>query len=488
MNVANLLLARAASRDREIAIRAALGAGRGRLIRQFLTESWLLALAGGAAGSALGIVGRRLLVKAAADQVPRAAEVGFDWRVFVFLLAICAFTGVAFGLAPAASTARGGSAALKVRGVRSAVRDGLVVAEIALAFVLLAGAGLLLRTFLNLQRTDPGFRVENVLTAHLVLSGGREGMAIEERVSQIPGVRAAGFVSMLPLQTSGWTAGFNIPGVSGPHPCELRYVTPGYFRAMGIPLRRGREFNSHDAPDSPRVIIVNDTLAQRYFPNEDPIGRKLDRGEIIGVAGAVKQASLGGPAIPEIFYAVAQNFAQIRQNGSTLVVRGDVSAAGIRAAIRDVSPRQALFSIATMRQVVERSIGTPRLYTWLMGVFGLLGAILAAAGIYGVIGYIVALRTREFGIRMALGSDPAGVLRLVQRQGVWMVMLGLAIGLAAAAALTRLLKGLLYGVAAMDPVTFSATAILLAAAALAACLAPARRAARVDPAVTLRAE
>jgi len=492
VNVANLLLARTASRGREVAIRAALGAGHFRVMRQFLTESLLLALAGAVVGLAIGVWASRVLVTIAAEQIPRAGDIGLDWRVFAFLLAVCVTTGIGFGLAPAIAAARGGARALQSRSATSAPRDALVVVEIALAFVLLAGAGLLVRTFLSLQRTSAGVNAENVLTVHVVVSSARESMAFEERVAQIPGVRAAGLISLLPLQDSGWHAGFTIAGRPGVLQTELRYVTPGYFRAMGIPLRRGREFSQRDGPTVPRVILVNEALARQYFPNEDPVGRSTDRGTIIGVVGDVRQAALSIPAKPEIYYAVAQNFAQIRRLGSTLVVRGygppETLIGPIRAAIREVSPGQALFRVATMRQVIEESLASQRLYTWLLGLFAAMGTLLAGAGIYGVMAYLVALRTREFGIRMALGADTGRVLGMVMQRGALLVGLGLAIGIGGAVTLTRVLQGLLYGLAATDPVTFGTMAALLAAVALSACLAPARRAARVDPSIALRSE
>ncbi len=492
VNVANLLLARTAAREQEIAIRAALGAQRMRIVRQFLTESLLLAGAGAVAGLALGVWGSRTLVRAAAGQLPRAGEIGLDWRVFAFLLTVCAAAAVGFGLAPALAAARGGSRALRSRSGGTIVRDGLVVTEIALAFVLLAGAGLLVRTFLNLQRADAGVRTENVLTLHMMLTGGPEAMAIQERVARIPGVRADGFISMLPLQASGWTAGFQFPGRAEILPCELRYVTPGYFTAMGVAIRRGRDFTPLDGADQPRVIVVNEALARLYFRDRDPVGVKIDRGLIIGVVADVRQARLSEPATPVVFFTMIQNFAQIRSNGSTLVVSGHVPVenltSAIRAAIREVSPAQALFQVSTMQRVVENSLANQRLYAWLLGLFAATGALLAVAGIYGVIAYLVALRTREFGIRMALGSDAAGVLTLVMCRGAVVVALGLAFGMAGAAALTRVLRTLLYGVDAIDPATFGSTAVLLAAVALFACLIPAIRAASVDPALALRAE
>jgi predicted permease len=492
VNVANLLLARTAAREREIAIRAALGAGRTRIVRQFLTESLLLSGAGAAAGLALGAWGSRTLVRAAAGQLPRAGEIGLDWRVFAFLFAVCVASALGFGLAPALTAARGGASALKSRSGSTMIRDGLVIAEIALAFILLTGAGLLLRTFLNLQRTDAGVRTQNVLTVHMALTGGPEAMAIQERVSRIPGVRADGFVSMLPLQASGWTAGFHITGRAEIYPCELRFVTPGYFRAMGVAIHRGRDFTPLDAVDQPRVIVVNEALARQYFPNQNPVGVKIDRGLIVGVVADVRQASLSEPATPVVFSTMIQNFAQIRINGSTLVVSGHVPVenliSAIRAAVREISPKQVLFQISTMKRVIENSLANQRLYAWLLGLFAAIGALLAAAGIYGVIAYLVALRTREFGIRMALGADSSGVLALVMRRGAVVVAFGLAFGTAGAAALTRVLRTLLYGVDALDPATYGSTALLLAAVALFACLVPAIRAARVDPAIALRVE
>jgi putative ABC transport system permease protein len=431
-------------------------------------------------------------LRIAAAQIPRAQEIGLDWRVFAFLLAVCMITGIGFGLAPAMAAARGLAGGLARRSLGSALREALVIAEIALAFVLLAGAGLLLRTFLNLQNTSPGLNAENVLTVHVVLSGGRESMAIEERVSQIPGVRAVGMISLLPLQDSGWNAGFTIPGNPGMHETELRYVTPGYFRAMGIPLRRGRELSPTDVPGVPLAILVNEALARLYFPNEDPVGHKTDRGTIVGVVGDVRQATLSVPAKPEIYYAVAQNFGQIRRLGSTLVVRTDGPPqrlmGAIRASIREVSPDQALFRIATMQTVIEESLAKPRLYVWLVGLFAAMGTLLAIAGIYGVIAYLVTLRTREFGIRMALGADTGRIVGFVISRGAWLTALGLAIGIGGAAALTRVLRGVLYGVAATDAMTFGVVATVLGVVAVGACLAPARRAARVDPLVALRYE
>jgi putative ABC transport system permease protein len=491
VNVANLLLARTAARGREIAVRAALGAGGRRLIRQFLVESLALAVAGGVAGLAVGVWGSRILAAMAAGQLPRAEGIGVDWRVLLFVSAVCVIAGISFGLTPAMAAARGGERALKTARVTSAPRDTLVVVEVALAFVLLAGAGLLARTFLNLQRTGPGFDATPVLTAHVVVAGGPEAVAIEDRVERIPGVRAAGLISLLPLQNSGWSGGISIEGAPAV-PVELRYVTPGYFRAMGVPIRRGRGFSREDRPGGPRVIVVNEAFARQYLGDRDPVGRSTDRGVIIGVAGDVRQEALSLPPAPEVFYTVEQNFAQLRRHGSTLVVRAPAAtgglAAAVRAAVREVNPGLAVFQVAAMREVVDASLARHRLYAFLIGLFAVTGAALAAAGIYGVIAYLVALRTREFGVRMALGARAGGIMGLVMGRGARLAALGLALGLAGAFGLTRVLGGVLYGVGATDPATLLATAAVLLAAALAACLAPAARAARVDPASALRCE
>ena len=497
-NIANLLLARSAARSREVAIRRALGAGRWPLTRQFLTESLLLAVTGGLVGLGIGKWGNGLLLDLAGAQIPRAWEIGFDWRVFAFLGAVCLVTGVGFGIAPAFGAARadvqqGLKPGERGSAGRGRLRDGLVVAEIALAFVLLAGAGLLLRTFLNLRSTPTGFRGENVLTLHLVVSGAEESRALENRVAQIPGVRSVAFVSLLPLQSSNWNGRFSVTGRAGEGSAEFRYVTPGYFRTMGIPTRRGRGFSERDGADAPKVLLVNEALARQFFPNEDPVGLILTgRGTIVGLVGDVRQSSLDRPAIPEIYYPVAQNFAQLRSLGSTMLVSGHVPptslVSAVRKAIREVNPNQAAFRVQTMEQVIEESLANQRLYLWLLGLFAALGTLLAAAGIYGVIAYLVTLRTQEFGIRMALGADAGRVIHLVMGRGGVLVALGLAIGFGGAAALTRFLKTVLFEVTATDPATFGAMALLLSAVALAACLIPARRAARVDPAIALRSE
>jgi putative ABC transport system permease protein len=493
VNIANLLIARTASRDGEIATRIALGADRHRLLAQFVTEGLLLSAAGAVPGLALAIAGTRALVKAAADVLPRAGEIALDWRVFSFALVLCAATGIVFGVAPALTAGRR-SAARQTRGVSISARDGLIVVQVALAFILLAGAGLLVRTFIALEHADTGFRADNVLTAHAVIPGGPEALAIEERVSQVPGVRAAGFISMLPLQASGWSAGFTVKGRPEMYNTELRYITPGYFRAMQVPLLGGRELSPRDAAGQPIAIVVNRELARRYFAGQDPVGIETDRGRIVGVVGDVAPLRPGDPPIPMIYYSMAQNFAQIRGNGSTLVIAADGSipaaalAPAVRTAMREIVPYQPVFRIATMSAVMDRALAAPRLYTWLLGLFAAAALLLAVIGLYGVISYLVAQRSREFGIRLALGARPAGVLSLVMRRASALVALGLVLGVIGASTITEVLRSALYGVTPQDPGTFVTGAVLLAAVALAAAAFPALRAAKVDPAQTLRAE
>jgi len=493
VNIANLLIARTASRDGEIATRIALGADRRRLLAQFITEGLLLSAAGALPGLALAIAGTRALVKAAADVLPRAGEIAIDWRVFCFALVLCAVTGIVFGIAPAVTAGRR-SSARQNRGVSVSTRDGLIVVQVALAFILLAGAGLLTRTFIALAHADTGFRADNVLTAHAVVPGGPQALAIEERVSQVPGVRAAGFISMLPLQSSGWNAGFTEKGRPEIYSTELRYITPGYFRAMQVPLLAGRELSPRDAAGQPIAIVVNRELARRYFPGRDPVGIETDRGRIVGVVGDVAPLRPGDPPIPMLYYSMAQNFAQIRGNGSTLVIAADGSipaaalAPAVRAAMREIVPNQPVFRIATMSGVMDRALAEPRLYAWLLGLFAAAALLLAVTGLYGVISYLVAQRSREFGIRLALGARPTGVLALVIRRAAALVGVGLALGIAGASALTGVLRSSLYGVTPQDPQTFATGTILLAAVGLAAAAFPAIRAAQTDPAQTLRAE
>ncbi len=513
-NVANLLLARAAGRRHEIAIRAALGAGRARLIRQLLSESLLLSLAGGLAGLLLAVAGTRLLLTLAAPVIPRFWEIGIDWRVLSFLMGVSLATGILFGLAPALMISKtdvqshlkaGSRSQSATRGSRL-LRDGLAVAEIALAFVLLLGAGSLLQAFLALQSTPTGMAPDPVLTMHLTIklgdysapgSYGRYLHSLEERIRRVPGVRSVGFIQYLPLEDWGWWGRFRIEGrppvpVEQLPQAELRYITPSYFRAMGIPLRRGRLLTDRDTLDVPTVILVNQALARKYFPNEDAVGRRTDRGTIVGVVGDVKMSGLDQPATPEIYYAFAQNTAATSDAGVALVAaagtRPEAMANAIRAVIRQVNPRQVIFQVRSMRAVIAGSLSHLHLYVRLLGLFAAIALLLAMAGVYGVVSCAVASRTQEFGIRMALGANARRILRLVLGHGAVLVAIGLAVGGAGALALTRTLSSLLHLANPADAATLAIAATLLGAAALSACAIPAWRAARIDPNSALRHE
>jgi putative ABC transport system permease protein len=496
------------------AVRMALGAGRARLVRQYLTESMVLALAAGVAAVLIALGGRKLLVALAGSQLPRAVEIGLDWTVFLFLLAVSVTTGVAFGLLPALNATRVDvSGMLKELGGRGSrgrgsamIIKGLVIAEIALAFILLIGAGLLLRAFLHLENTPTGIVADRVVTVRMETRGllprqaspieaadsttspqGQYFRAIEERVLHLPGVRAAGFVTVLPIERAGNVGSFEIAGrrveAEGRRPtARLREVTPGYFRALGIPLRAGRLFTDRDPG-----AVVNEALVRQYFPGEDPIGRILDRGTIIGVVGDVRQ-NLRLPSEPEIYHPLAQT----GYSAATLVVSSQTApealAGSLRVAIREVNPNQAVFNIKTMDDVITASHPELDLYLWLIGLFAGLALVLATAGIYGVISYATAARRKEFGIRLALGADGGRLLRLVLSQSGVLIGAGLAIGIAGALALARLLRAQLYGVAPTDPATFVVVGFVLACVAVAACLNPARRAMKLDPLTVLRYE
>jgi predicted permease len=505
-NVANLLLVRASTRTREIAVRVAIGAGRLRLVRQFLTESAILAFAGGALALAFVKWGTPLLLAMSASRLPRTSDIAVDWRVFLYLLLVSAATGLGFGLAPALAATRGDvQGALKgstgfggsSRFIRR-FRDALAAAEIALAFVLAIAALLLVQEFLRLQNTDPGLVSANVLTMHLAPDvSARDCYELVPQIEALPGVRAAAFAQMLPLQSWGWTATFSIAGrppfaLAERPVIELRYVTPRYFEALGIPIRRGRAFNEMDTASSQRVIIVNETLVRRYLGDANPIGLLTDRGTIVGVAGDVRQAGLGSATLPDVYYPIAQNVAQIRDLGMSLIMSTTTPPAELAGPARDVirrsNPNLAIFGVKTMEQIVKESLSDTTLYTWLVGSFAALALLLAGAGIYGVVSYAVASRTREFGIRLALGSDQGGVQRLVFRHATMLVLVGLGIGLVGILAAVRLLESLIVGAGRLQPIAVAAAGASLAIVALVACLVPARRAARVDPIRALRHE
>jgi putative ABC transport system permease protein len=510
-NVANLSLVRMTLRSREVVVRSALGAGRFRLVRQFLTESLILSIAGGAVGLALAWWATGQVLLSASAYIPRAHEVGLDWRVFVFLFVVCTVTGIALGLAPAIVAGRKGSASiLQESGGRSTMggglrrlRDGLVVAEVALAFFLAVGATLLIRELIRLWNTDPGMVTRNVVTLHVghrrtPRTDVRQFYEMTERVAALPGVRAVGFSQMLPLQSWGWNSSSSDFRVRGTpprmpvFPIELRFVTPGYFQALGIPVRRGRAFTLQDDPNAPPVIVINETLARRSFPGEDPVGKDTTRGTIVGVVGDVRQANLDRPSLPELYTAIAQNWSQVSELGLTLVVstqdRPEPIIDAVRAVVRDVNPNLAIFDVKTMDRVVADSLSDFTLYLSLMTAAAGLALLLAITGTYGVISYIATSRTREFAIRVALGADRGRVTRLVVGQGARLTILGLGLGLCGALTASRWLGDLPVTVRPPDVVTTVPIALLIAVVAVVACLVPARRAAASDPIGALRSE
>lgn len=509
-NLANLLLARGSSRGRELAIRAALGAGRSRVVRQVLTESMTLALIGGACGLILAFWGVDALVALSAGTIPRPQEIELDGRVIGFTLAASMMTGVVFGLIPSIAASQvnvqdtlneGGRGATEGRR-RQGMRGLLVVAQIAFAVLLLAGAGLLIRSFWNLTHIDPGFAGENVLTLSIstpseVLESERRNAyrgEIIRRIENLPGVIAVGGSKTVPLMGGGEPYAFSLPGRADPITPEsgVYPVTPDYFRALGIPLLQGRVLTSADETDAARALVVNQAMARRYLPNEDAVGTTLEflgaEFRIVGVVGNVRNDGIARAPAPAVYVPTSL----MPRSSMKLFIRTAADplrmAGAVRQAIWNVNPDQPISDIATLRQVVAGTTARPRFFTLLLGSFSGLAVVLAALGVYGVIAYTVSRRTHELGIRMALGAKGGDVLRLIVIQGIAPTLAGLAIGLVAALALTRVLSNLLYGVGAADPATFAAVALLLVAVALLASYVPARRAARVDPLAALRAE
>lgn len=513
-NVANLLLARSASREREMAIRLALGASRWRIIRQLLTESTLLALAGGAAGLLLAGWGVASITALAPGNLPRIGEVRIDGRVLGFMLVTSLLTGILFGLAPALQLPRlsiqevvkdGGRGATGNR--RRWLRHFLVVSEVAFALMLLIGAGLLINSFWRLQQVDRGFDARNLLTLNLTLSRystNEQQVAflreMLERISLTPGARAVGLTSTLPLR-GGPATDFVIEGrpplQPGDEPsADIRIIDPNYFRAMSIPLRAGRPFSETDSGNAPTVMVISEKMARQFWPNEDPIGKRVTMkdwgppltGEIVGIVGDVKADGLDSETRPMIYWAYSQ-FPVIFNN---IVVRTEGEPLGmvgvIKSQIWSVDPAQPVASVATMEQVLASSVATRRFNMMLLGVFAIVALALAAVGIYGVISYTVSERTHEIGIRVALGAQGSNVLRLVVGQGMILALTGVGVGLLGAFALTRLMSSLLFGVTATDPLTFIAIPLILMGTALGACFVPALRATKVDPIVALRYE
>jgi len=523
-NVANLLLVRAASRESEMAVRTALGAGAWRLVRQLVIESVLLAMIGGVFGTLLALWGVDLLLSMAPNGLPRINEVTVNGSVLVFTAGVTAVTGVLFGLFPALHAARANVGGMLKEGMRGSsggvasrrARNTLVMAEMALAVVLLVGAGLLIRSFSKLLAVDPGFRAERVVTFAIAAPDTKYGQYAQrrelvsnlvERMKRVPGAQGAAVVTGLPLSNIMMRTSAHIVGTPPERPGERKstdvaMATPGYFTTMGIPLVAGRDFTDRDGSGAPVVSIVNQEFVKRYFPNENPIGKRIELGwdqdtastggnmtlggEIVGVVANVKRRGLSQEVFPETY----ASYMQPTFSNFSVVVRSTADPstvmAAIRAQIRELDRDLPLSDLRQLKELVAASVSRPRFYTTILGVFASIALILAAVGIYGVISYAVSLRTRELGIRIALGATGRQVSGLVLQQGVGLAIAGVAVGGAGAYWLTRLLSKLLFGVSATDPLTFVGVAALLTAIAAIASFVPARRAAKVDPLLAMR--
>jgi len=521
VNAANLLLARATARRREVAVRTALGATRGRLVRQMLTESFLIAAAGGAAGAALAIGGVKVLVTMLPAGFPRAASIGLNGAVFAFTFAIAIGAGLAFGLVPAIQAARfdiqhglrEGGRGTTAGGRHTRLRSVLVTGEIALACLLLIGAGLLLRSFVNLLATDPGFRPQRVLTATISLPNQNYRDAKDVtgfysrlllRLQSAPGIQFAGAGTDLPWtgyddNLGGWTfEGRPADPTRSPH-ARYHVASTDYFRALGIPLLRGRYFEPSDLDSAPKVLIINQAMAQRYWPGEEALGKRIDFGlndktvtwtTIVGVVGDVKDQPNSPAAEPAFWWPTTQmpfGFTKL-----SIILRATADPAPLanqlRTQVRALDPGLAVANLRLMDDVTRNSFSTPKFAVFLVGLFAALALALAATGVYGVIAYTVNQRMHEFGMRMALGAGRGDVLRLVLAQGIRLAAIGAAAGLIGGAALSQLLGSLLYGVKRVDPATFAAVAVVAFAVSTLACYIPALRATSADPMQSLRSE
>jgi predicted permease len=517
-NVANLLLARASVRRREIAVRLAIGASRGRLVRQLLTESLILALFGGCVGLLMALWSSQLLPALFPSGEASGLDMSPDWRILVFTLAASLLMGVLFGLAPALASSRpdlvvalkdgesGAGSATGRRRQRFTLRQTLVVAQMALSLVLLIGAGLFLQSLSRALAFDPGFASQNLLIASLAVQAAamsrEQGEAFYrqalERVGSLPGVRAVSLTWGVPISGGGPRRGVQLEGYE-PRPNEdmelhINLVGLNYFNTMGIPLVHGRDFSTQDSQGGPGVVIINEELARRYFPGQNPIGKRLRFGskrpyvEIVGVARSAKYRQLRETPLPFIYIPLAQEI----HGDMTLLVRtaGDPAhtVPAVRSEIRRLNSDVPVFAVRTMSEQIGAALATDRMVAVLLGIFGGIALLLAVVGIYSVMSYVVTQRVREIGIRLALGSQTADVLKLVVGQGMKLVVIGVALGLAMSFTLTRLVASLLFEVSATDPVTFAAIASLLMAVAALACYLPARRAAKVDPMVALRCQ
>lgn len=519
-NVANLLLAKASGRQKEVAVRIALGATRFRIIRQLLTESMLLSIAGGLLGSIIGILAVRQLIAFAPSSLPMPDQVGIDGRVLLFTLFLAVFTSFIFGLAPALQASksdlnetlkeggRGNSGSAKQNRVRSL----LVIVEVALALVLLIGAGLMIKSFVRLQNVNPGFNPENLITLELQLPQNKYGekaqqaafqQQLVQRLAEVPGVQSAGAVNNLPFSGTELNNGVTIEGRppvanANERPrAFFRDISPNYFQAMGIPLRQGRSFADSDNKDAPAVVIINEAAARRFYPNEDPLGKRFKRGRaesqnpwvmVVGIVGGVSHTTLGLPSQPEVYLPFQQN----PDATITLVARTKSDpralAAAVRREVSAVDKDLPVSNIKFMDEIVAGSVSQPRVYALLLGIFAALALVLAAIGIYGVISYSVTQRTHEIGIRMALGAPAKNVLALIIKQGMALALVGIFLGLLVSLALTRVLASQLYGVSSTDPATFTAISLLLMLVAIIACYIPALRATKVDPMIAVRCE
>jgi len=523
VNVASLMVSRTFARQREIAVRAAVGARRWQLIRQLLTESVLIAVSGGALGLLIAVWGARavsgLVPKDFTTSIYDLNHIRLDWQVFAFTLGLSVLTGIVFGLAPALTASKvdliqalrnSRSYGLMSFGLRS-FRGWLVIAELALAVVLLLGAGLLVRSFNNLLAVDLGFNRENVLTARINLPRANYSQPAQtqafyddllRRVQSLPGVQSAGTINHTPLSGFGLIAFIQIEGQPSldrkkDPPVGIGSVSPGYFQTMKIPLLSGRPYDARDGADGQKVAIVNQAFASRYFARGDPLGKRISFGceeseglcrTIVGVVGNIRQESIAGEVAPEIYLP----FAQARLNGMTLLVRTASDPLAIARAVRNevlaIDRNQPVYDVKTLAQRVDDAVAVSRSLMMLFAAFALLALVLASVGIYGIVSYAVTQRTHEIGIRMALGARAANVLSLIMKNGLTLVLTGIVLGIAGALALTRFLTTLLFGVTATDAVTFVVVSGIFFVIAIVASLIPAVRATRVDPLIALRYE